>query len=215
MPFSFEYVIEILPILLRGTLVTIEITILSVFFANLWGLVLSVIRWVGVKGVTKVLDAYVTIVRNVPFVAFAFYGYYTLPAVGITLEPFGLGILILTLYNGAFIAEVYRGSILSVERGQLEAAEILNLSKWKTMTVVILPQIFVISLPSLVNSLISTFKDSAYLGWITVRELMWHAKNEGSLSFRMFEPFLLATLIYFVISYPVALLGKAIEKKMA
>jgi len=215
MPFSFEYVIEILPILLKGTLVTIQITILSIFFANLWGLVLSVIRWVGVKGVTKVFDAYVTIVRNVPFVAFAFYGYYALPYIGITLEPFGLGILILTLYNGAFIAEVYRGSILSVERGQLEAAEILNLSKWKTMSVVILPQIFVISLPSLVNSLISTFKDSAYLGWITVRELMWHAKNEGSLSFRMFEPFLLATLIYFVLSYPVALLGKAIEKKIA
>ena len=83
------------------------------------------------------------------------------------------------------------------------------------MRVVILPQMFIVSLPSLVNSLISTFKDSAYLGWITVRELMWHAKNEGSLSFRMFEPFLLATLIYFVISYPVALLGRAIEKKIA
>jgi polar amino acid transport system permease protein len=215
MPFSFEYVIEILPSLLKGTLVTIKITILGMFFANLWGIVLSVIRWVGVKGVTKVFDAYVTIVRNVPFVAFAFYGYYTLPSAGITLEPFGLGILILALYNGAFIAEVYRGSIQSVEKGQLEAAEILNLSRWKTMRVVILPQIFIVSLPSIVNSLISTFKDSAYLGWITVRELMWHAKNEGSLSFRMFEPFLLATLIYFVISYPVALLGRAIEKKIA
>jgi polar amino acid transport system permease protein len=215
MPFSFEYVIEILPTLLKGTLVTIEITILGMFFANLWGLVLSVIRWVGLKGVTKVFDAYVTIVRNVPFVAFAFYGYYTLPYLGITLEPFGLGILILALYYGAFIAEVYRGSIQSVEKGQLEAAEILNLSRWKTMRVVILPQVFIVSLPSLVNSLISTFKDSAYLAWITLRELMWHAKNEGSLSFRMFEPFLLATLIYFVISYPVALLGRAIEKKIA
>ena len=214
MPFSFEYVIEILPSLLKGTLVTVEITILGVFFANLWGIVLSVIRWVGVKGLTKVFDVYVTIVRNVPFVAFAFYGYYTLPSVGITLEPFGLGILILALYYGAFIAEVYRGAILSVERGQLEAAEILNLSRWKTMRVVILPQIFIVSLPSLVNSLISTFKDSAYLGWITVRELMWHAKNEGSLSFRMFEPFFLATLIYFVISYPVALLGRALERRI-
>jgi His/Glu/Gln/Arg/opine family amino acid ABC transporter permease subunit len=215
MPFSFEYVIEILPSLLQGTLVTVKITILGMFFANLWGIVVSVIRWVGVKGVTKVFDVYITIVRNLPFVAFAFYGYYTLPGIGITLEPFGLGILILALYYGAFIAEVYRGSIQSVEKGQLEAAEILNLSRWKTMRVVILPQIFIVSLPNIVNSLISTFKDSAYLGWITVRELMWHAKNEGSLSFRMFEPFFLATLIYFVISYPVALLGRAIEKKIA
>jgi His/Glu/Gln/Arg/opine family amino acid ABC transporter permease subunit len=215
MPFSFEYVIEILPSLLQGTLVTVKITILGMFFANLWGIVVSVIRWVGVKGVTKVFDAYITIVRNLPFVAFAFYGYYTLPGIGITLEPFGLGILILALYYGAFIAEVYRGSIQSVEKGQLEAAEILNLSRWKTMRVVILPQIFIVSLPNIVNSLISTFKDSAYLGWITVRELMWHAKNEGSLSFRMFEPFFLATLIYFVISYPIALLGRAIEKKIA
>jgi His/Glu/Gln/Arg/opine family amino acid ABC transporter permease subunit len=215
MPFSFEYVIEILPSLLQGTLVTVKITILGMFLANLWGIVVSVIRWVGVKGVTQVFDAYITIVRNLPFVAFAFYGYYTLPGIGITLEPFGLGILILALYYGAFIAEVYRGSIQSVEKGQLEAAEILNLSRWKTMRVVILPQIFIVSLPNIVNSLISTFKDSAYLGWITVRELMWHAKNEGSLSFRMFEPFFLATLIYFVISYPVALLGRAIEKKIA
>ncbi len=215
MHFSFEYVIEILPILLKGALVTIKITILAMFIANLWGLVLSAIRWVGVKGVTKVFDAYVTIVRNVPFIVFAFYGYYTLPSIGITFEPMGLGILILSLYSGAFIAEVYRGSILAVEKGQLEAAKILNLSKWKTMGVVILPQIFAISLPSLVNTLISTFKDSAYLGWITVRELLWYAKNEGSISFRMFEPFLLATLLYFVISYPVALLGRAIVKKIA
>jgi His/Glu/Gln/Arg/opine family amino acid ABC transporter permease subunit len=215
MHFSFEYVIEILPILLKGALVTIKITILAMFIANLWGLVLSAIRWVGVKGVTKVFDAYVTIVRNVPFIVFAFYGYYTLPSIGITFEPMGLGILILSLYSGAFIAEVYRGSILAVDKGQLEAAKILNLSKWKTMGVVILPQIFAISLPSLVNTLISTFKDSAYLGWITVRELLWYAKNEGSISFRMFEPFLLATLLYFVISYPVALLGRAIEKKIA
>jgi len=213
MPFSFDYVIEILPSLLEGTLVTIRITILGMLFANLWGIVVAVIRWIGLKGLTSFLNMYVTLMRNIPFVAFAFYGYYTLPSIGVTLEPFGLGILILALYYGAFIAEIYRGSMKSVEKDQLEAAEILNLSRWKTMRVVILPQIFIVSLPSLINCLISTFKDSAYLGWITVRELMWHAKNEGALSFRMFEPFFMATLIYFVISYPVALLGRAIEKR--
>jgi polar amino acid transport system permease protein len=214
MPFSFEYIIEILPSLLQGTLVTIKITILGMVFANLLGIVISVIRWMRITGLTNFFNGYVTVVRNIPFIAFAFYGYYTLPSLGITLEPFSLGILIIVLYYGAFIAEVYRGSILSVEKSQLEAAEILSLSRWKIIRVVILPQIFVVSLPSLVNGLISTFKDSAYLGWITVRELMWHAKNEGALSFRMFEPFFLAILIYFVISYPVALLGRAIEKKI-
>jgi len=215
MPFSFEYVIEILPIILRGTVYTIEITLLSVLIANLWGLMISVIRWMGIKGLTGFFNGYVTLVRNIPFVAFAFYGYYSLPSLGIILEPFKLGILLLGLYYGAFIAEVYRGSILAVDKGQLEAAKILNLSKWKMVRVIILPQIFVVSMPSLINNLISAFKDSAYLGWITVRELMWFAKNEGSLSFRMFEPFFLATLIYFLISYPVALLGKAIERRSA
>lgn len=214
MPFSFDYIIQILPSLLEGTLYTIEITFLSVVFANLWGVIISVFRWMGIKGVTGFFNGYVTVIRNLPFVAFAFYGYYSLPSMGITLEPFGLGILILALYYGAFLAEVYRGSIASVDKGQLEAAQILNLSRWKTMRVVILPQIFIVSLPSIINSMISAFKDSAYLGWITVRELMWFAKNEGSLSFRMFEPFFMATLIYFLLSYPVALLGRAVEKRI-
>lgn len=215
MPFSLEYAIEILPILLKGAVVTIWISLLGVFFANILGVIISVVRWLHVKFLTWFFNAYVTLIRNVPFIAFAFYGYYILPQVGISLDPIPLGIAILALYYGAFIAEVYRGSIQSVEKGQLEAAEILNLSDWKVMKVVILPQIFIVSLPSLVNILISTFKDSAFLAWITVRELMWYAKNEGSLSFRMFEPFLLATLIYFLISYPVAVLGRKLEKSLA
>jgi His/Glu/Gln/Arg/opine family amino acid ABC transporter permease subunit len=214
MPFSFEYVISILPSLLQGTVVTVEVTLAGMLGANICGLAVAVIRWLGWGPLKLLCNAYVELTRNTPFLVFVFFVYFGLPAVGIGLGTFPLGVLILSFYFGAFLAEVYRGAMQSIGRGQWEAGAILSLTDLQIMRIVVLPQAIRVSLPGVVNYLIGTFKDSSYLAYITLQELMYHARYEGAQSFRVFEAFLSATAIYLVISYPVSLVARELEKRV-
>lgn len=214
MPFSFEYIVTILPSLLQGTVITVEVTLAGMLGANIFGLVVAVIRWIGWKPLRSLCNVYVELIRNTPFLVFVFFVYFGFPAVGIALEAFPLGILILSIYFGAFLAEVYRGAMQSIGRGQWEAGAILNLTNLQIMRLVVLPQAIRVSMPGVVNYVIGTFKDSSYLAYITLQELMYHARYEGANSFRVFETFLSATVIYLVISYPVSLVARELENRV-
>lgn len=214
MPFSFAYMWSIMPGLLRGVVITISVTIAGMFFANVLGLVVAIMRRLGWRPIKMILEIYVAIMRNIPFIVFCLYMYFSLPTLGIKFDAFPLGVLILCLYFGAFLAEVYRGGMETVGRGEWDAGRVLNLSEWQILRLVVLPQAIRISIPSVMNYVIGGFKDSSYLAWITLQELMWNARQPAGVSFRFFEGMFAASAIYFIISYPSSLAARAVQRRM-
>jgi polar amino acid transport system permease protein len=215
MTFSFQYVLQILPLLLLGAEVTFEATLGGMAFALVGGLILAVARMSPSRPLSRAAVAYIEFVRSTPLLIQLFFLFYVLPAFGITMSSLLTGILGLGLHYSTYTAEVYRSGIEGVPRGQWEAAVALNLPPFQTWTRVILPQAIPPIIPVLGNYLIGMFKDTPLLATITVRELLGAALNAAGESFRYLEPISLVGAIFFVLSYPSALLIRRLEVGLA
>jgi polar amino acid transport system permease protein len=167
------------------------------------------------RPLSRAAVAYIEFVRSTPLLIQLFFLFYVLPAFGITMSSLLTGILGLGLHYSTYTAEVYRSGIEGVPRGQWEAAVALNLPPFQTWTRVILPQAIPPIIPVLGNYLIGMFKDTPLLATITVRELLGAALNAAGESFRYLEPISLVGAIFFVLSYPSALLIRRLEVGLA
>jgi polar amino acid transport system permease protein len=148
---------------------------------------------------------YVDFFRATPVLAQLIWIYYALPILtGKSLTAFVAGSIGLSLYAGSFLAEIFRAGILSVERGQSEAALALGMSRAQAMRRVILPQATVRMLPPIGSSLITLVKDSALLSIIAVPELMRQSEALASLTFRRMEVLTVVSVIYFGLTYPLS-----------
>ena len=167
--------------LLAGTLVTIEITLCALLLSCLLGLLIGVAR-INPQG--KVLyglaSGYVAIIRGTPLLVQLFIWYYGLPRLGVMLPSFFCGVIGLGLYSAAYVSEIVRGAIMSVERGQNEAARSLGMSSKQAMIKIILPQAIVRMLPPLGNEFIALIKNSAPCR----RHGMWRTRRGSSTSHR-------------------------------
>jgi len=201
-----------LPDLLRGLLVTVEVTALSFLLSLLIGLVVAVIRHTGIPGLSHLLTLYVLFVRGTPLLVQAYFAYFVLPHYGYTLSPFVTGVLVLGINYSAYTAEVYRGGIEGVSRGQWEACTALSLPAPTTWMRIVIPQMVRTIIPVLGNYLIQMFKDSAILSAITVSEMLTQADKHLD---RPLEAFTLVGLLFFLVSYPSSLLFKSLEHRYA
>jgi len=171
------------------------------------------------KGVLKVvnfiLSAYVEIFRGTPMMVQAVVIYYGMDeAFGIDLSPLAAGLMIVSINTGAYMAEIVRGGIQSIDPGQNEAAHALGLSHWDTMLNVILPQAIRNILPAIGNEFVVNIKDTSVLNVISVTELFFATKTiKGALA-RTYEPFLICAVIYFVLTFTTTRILRLIEKKM-
>jgi polar amino acid transport system permease protein len=215
MSWDWTFAWDILPRLLDGLLVTVEITLAGSAIAMLLGLVIAVLRFSKVPVVSQVVGGLVQFVRGTPLLVQAFFLFYVFPTYGLTLSALATGILAIGVHYSAYAAEVYRAGIESVPRGQWEAATSLSLSTRRRWTGVVLPQAIRAVVPSLGNYVIAMFKDSAILAAITVVELLNAAQAIGSDSYRYLEPLTLAGLLYLLVSYPAARLIRALEHRLA
>jgi polar amino acid transport system permease protein len=213
--FDVNYALELLPLLLRATLLTIEATVGGMALALVGGLVLTVLR-LGFPGpISRLATAYIEFVRSTPLLIQLFFLFYVLPRYGVAFDPLLTGIVALGLHYSAYTAEVYRAGILSVPPGQWEAATALNFSTRRTWTRIILPQALPPVIPALGNYVVSMFKDTPLLATITVSELLGTALNEAGQTYRYFEPLTIVGLIFLGLSYPSALLIRRLELRYA
>ena len=211
--FSIKVIIEVLPFLLKGALLTIIFSASSEFFGIIIGLVASVIRVSKTKVISWFIIAYVDIFRGTPLLMQIIFTYYALPYVGINLPAPLAGIVALSLNSGAYVSEIFRAGIESIEKGQLEAARSLGMSYIQTMRYVIIPQTIRRVLPPLTNELVALIKDSSLLSVIAIAELLRTSKemmtwklNPSSLT--------AAAIIYLIITLPLTRLVGYLEKKL-
>lgn len=211
MNFSPQVMLDVLPALLRGTLVTLYVTAAGMVLAIVVGLVLAVARRGGNRIAVAAVDLFVTVVRSTPLLIQLYLLFYVLPLYGVSFSPLLTGIVGLGLHYSSFLSEVFRAGIEAVPRGQWEASVALQFSRATTWKRIILPQAFRVVLPQIGNYLISMYKHAALLATITVVELLGAALNFAGETFRYFEVFTIVGIIYFIIGYALSRVVRHLE----
>jgi polar amino acid transport system permease protein len=186
--------------ILSGTVVTILLTLASAILAIIIALTAGLMRMARNGLVRGVATVYIEIFRGTSLLVQLYWIFFVLPLFGITLEKFTAGFVAVGMNLGAYGAELVRGAVLSVPRGQWEAALALNMSPFKRMRRVILPQALLIMLPPWGNLLIELLKGTALVSLIAVADLMFQSKQINGTTFMSAEAFGTALIIYYVIA---------------
>ncbi|MFF9481206.1 ectoine/hydroxyectoine ABC transporter permease subunit EhuD [Streptomyces sp. NPDC014733] len=211
---SWGYVGDILPDLLKGLGVTVEATLLGSLVSFVLGLVWALALRSPSRWVTWPVGAVVEFIRNTPLLVQLFFLFFVLPSWGLTFSPLVTGVIGLGLHYSTYTAEVYRAGIDGVPAGQWEAAVALNLPRRRTWTAVILPQALRRVVPALGNYVIAMFKDTPMLAAITVGDMLFQANTIGATTFDYMEPITVVGVLFIVISYPTSLLLRALERRL-
>lgn len=214
MELNFDTVIRNLPLFWQATLITVKITVLAFVFALIIAFTVGVLRSYKIPGLFKVLLAvYVEIFRGTPLLIQLFFIYYGLPSVGIIMDAFSAAVIGLALNGGAYMSESVRASILSVPKGQEEAAYSLGYNKLEAIWHIILPQAIRVAIPPLMNGFSSMLKETSLVSVISITELTRTGNLIYSRTARPFEIYLTLGLFYFVLTFSIVLLAKQIERK--
>ena len=199
MIWNWSYALEVLPIIAKASIITIEATLLSFVIALVLGLALAILRMSG-PVVGWLTSAFVEFVRSTPALIQIFFLFFVLPKAGIVLDAFTAGVIALSVHYACYCSEVYRAGLEAVPRGQWEACTALNLSAWNSFKNIILPQAIPPIVPALGNYLVALFKETPLLSAIAVLEMVQAAKNLGTEYFRYTEPMTIVGAIFLVIS---------------
>src|SRR5690554_3988130 len=197
---GWAFAISILPILLRGLVVTIQATVVGFLIALVVGLVWAALKAAPLKIVSWPAATVTEFLRDTPLLIQLFFLYYVLPEYGIVLPAFMTGALALGLQYSAYLSEVYRAGIESVPLGQHEAARALDLSPLRTFTVIIVPQAIPRIIPAMGNYLVSIMKDVPLLSVVAVLEMLNVAKIIGDRTFNYLIPLSMVGLIYLILT---------------
>lgn len=211
---DFQLIMDSIPILLQGAWITVTVTIISMALGLILGMIAALAKLSKLKIVSWLANQYIDIVRGTPLLVQLFLIYYGLPQIGITIDPFPSAVLGLGINTGAYVAEVIRSGIQAVDKGQREAAFALGMNPVQTMRLIILPQAFKIIIPPLGNQFILLIKDSSLVSTITLVELTRTAQRIISTTYKPIELYLLAALMYYIISLLATKLLNKLEKKV-
>ena len=204
------------PDLLRGALVTIEITACALALGCVLGLLVGIgrldpkRRWL-----YGACTAYVAVIRGTPLLVQLFILFFGLPHFGILLPAFLCGVLGLGGYSGAYVSEIVRGAIQSIDRGQTLAAQSLGMTPAVAMRQIVLPQAVVRMIPPLGNEFIALIKNSALVSLLTIHDVMHEGQKIISVSYRSLEVYLAIALVYFVLTGTVTLVLRHWERKLS
>lgn len=203
------------PLLLKGLLTTVELTLLGSAVAYVLGLVFAMLRRAHIPVVSQLVYLFVEFVRSTPLLIQVFVVFYLLwPALGVLPSPFLTGVIALGIHYATYTSEVYRAGIDAVPKGQWEAATALSLPRARVWTGIVLPQAFPRVLPALGNYMISMFKETPLLLAIGVLDVLNRAKEETAVTFRAIEPYTLAGLLFLLISFPSSILVRRLERRV-
>ncbi len=222
--FIFE---EYWPLFLRGTGYTMLIALSGTIIGFVIGLIVATVRSIKVgekdntfkkivsKVINFILGAYVEIFRGTPMIVQACVIYYgALQYLGIDMPMLTAAIMIVSINTGAYMAEIIRGGIISVDPGQTEGAHSIGMTHAQSMAYIVLPQAIRNIMPSIGNEFVVNIKDSSVLNVIAVTELFFMAKSAAGTYVKYFEVYIIIAAIYFVLTFTVTRILRLIEKKM-
>ena len=218
MAFQFEpsVVVDTLPMLMRGVWYTIYLTVGGLFFGFLLGVATGLMKLARPFLVRKLADLYVELIRGTPMLVQAMFLYYGVPlAIGVRIAPVTAGIIIIAVNSGAYIAEIVRGAVQSINPGQMEAGRSIGLTHSQAMFHVIWPQALKRMIPPLGNQFIISLKDTSLLMVIGVGELMRTGQEITAVNFRAFEVYMAVGLVYLAMTMTIAKLMAMVEKRLS
>jgi polar amino acid transport system permease protein len=201
--------------IVQGIYTTLIICVSSIVLATVLAIFGSVARLSTNAYVYSVATLYVSLVRGTPLLVQIMFVYLALPDLGIRLDGLTAGILALGFNYGAYMTEIFRAGIQAVPRGQREAAEALGMPERHIMRRIVLPQAIRIVIPAIGNEFIAMIKDSALLSVIAVTELLWRARRAGTGAFQTIPAFLLAALIYWILTMIFSFFQERLERRLA
>lgn len=202
------------PMLYAGLVFTIPITLISFFLGLLLGFIVALLRLYGPAPLKNVVRFYVWIIRGTPLLVQLFLIFYALPSVGITLDAFPAAVIGFTLNVGAFTSEVIRATLLSVAKGQWEAAHSIGMSWGQSLRYIILPQAARVAVPPLSNTFISLVKDTSLASVITVPELFLAAQRIAAVTYQPLILYSEAALLYLLICSILSYLQSRLELRL-
>ncbi|MDO5788979.1 MAG: amino acid ABC transporter permease [Fusobacterium sp.] len=226
---SLEWIIRILennwPMFLRGAGVTLWISVVGTILGTIIGLIVGVIRTIPVpkKGIRKpilkvvngLLSAYIEFFRGTPMIVQAMVIYYgSALAFEINVDRIAAALFIVSINTGAYMSEIVRGGIISIDKGQFEAAQAIGMNHFQTMINVVLPQVVRNILPATGNEFVINIKDTSVLNVISVSELFFQSKTVAGNNFRYFETFFITCILYFIMTFVITRILRYIEVKM-
>ena len=210
--FDVDYIIAAIPSLMNGLLMTIIVSLLSISLAVLIGIAGAAARIFNTPVASQLAKGYVEFIRNTPLLVQIFFIFFGLPTIGLKLSVFWSGVVALTVWGGAFNIENFRGGFLAVPKGLREAAFSLGLTRLHYLALVAMPIGLRVSIPSVLNTAVSTLKNSAYLQAIGLAELTFVAMDRLATDFRTLEMFASIGLIYLVLVIGLSVSVRAIER---
>ena len=212
---DFIFIMEQMPRLLPGLILTIELSLIGFLIASVLGIPLGVFRAYDPPIIfTFIIDLYVFVVRGTPILVQIYAAYFLLPLMGIKLSPFWIGIVALTFNSAGYQIEIARAAILSIDKGQFEGAFSLGLGKMRTLLSIILPQAFLRMLPPMANEMSNLIKASSVLSVITVFELHKAANAIISDTFKFLEMLFAQAVLYVAFVVLMTQLSIYLEKKI-
>lgn len=226
---SYDWLVRILtenwPMFLRGAGMTLMIALIGTVLGALIGLIIGVIRTIPIpeRGVKRyilrvihaILSIYIEVFRGTPMIVQAMVVFYGAAlAFGVYMDRLFAAVLIVSINTGAYMAEIVRGGIISVDKGQYEAAQAIGMKHFQTMRNVVLPQVIRNILPATGNHLVINIKDTSVLNVISVSELFFQTKTIAGNNFRFFESFTIASAIYLVLTVTATIVLRYFERKL-
>ena len=189
-----------LPQFWPASVVVVEVTVLSIVVSWVCGLACALMTASHFRTLRYPAEFYLWFVRGTPLLAQIFLIYFGLPQVGLDFDPFTAGVIALGLNGGAYVAEIIRGGLLSIPKGQSESAAALGMTYLQLMRRIVLPQVVRVIIPPITNDAATTLKNTSLLSTITIMELMLQTQVIVSSTFRPFEFYILVSLIYLVMT---------------
>ncbi len=216
---DWHLIAKSLPVLLRGAVLTIELTAAAVGIGTIIGLIMAMLRLSAKKVLSWPAAVYVDFFRGTPLLVQIYLIYFGAPQVlGFTPPDsytYIAGIIALSLNSGAYIAEIFRAGIKSIDRGQVEAARSLGMTQGQAMWNVILPQAFKRVVPPLGNEFIAMLKDSALVSVISLEELLFSGKIIVGRTYKPFEIYIAVAVIYLIMTLTISQVVNYLERRLA
>lgn len=212
---NIQFIINKLPFLLEGSIMTIQLTVLSLIFGSILGVIFALLKISRNLVLHSFATFYIWIFRGTPMILQLFFFYYAMPSMGLTLTPFTAAVIGLSLNCGAYMAEIIRGGIISIDKGQFEASKALGFTYFQTMTKIVLPQTFRVIIPPVGNEFISMLKDTSLVSTIAMVELMRTATQIYSTTFKITEMLVSAAALYLIMTTVFTSVFSIIEKRLA
>jgi His/Glu/Gln/Arg/opine family amino acid ABC transporter permease subunit len=213
LPFDLLQVLKFSQVLLRGALMTVEITAGALIVAIVLGLILAVAKTSPLRIARFLVNVYIEIFRDVPALTLLFIIYFGLAYAGIKIQPIPAAVLGLGFVGAAILTEVFRSGFEALHHGQREAALAAGMTPIMAMRYIILPQAVRITLPPVGNYAIGLLKDTAIVSAIAAPEIMFYARNLVTSTFETTLVYVLAAILYFCLSFPLAQVVNRLEEK--